>query len=57
MAYMRLGDLLIAAGAISEEQLQTALQTQKQQGATHDAGSKAVSDAVQTHTRIVHARN
>ena len=30
MAYMRLGDLLIAAGAITEEQLQTALQTQKQ---------------------------
>ena len=27
MAYMRLGDLLIAAGAITEEQLQTALQT------------------------------
>lgn len=32
MAYMRLGDLLIAAGAITEEQLQTALQTQKQSG-------------------------
>ena len=28
MAYMRLGDLLIAAGAITGEQLQTALQTQ-----------------------------
>ena len=29
MAYMRLGDLLIAAGAITDEQLQAALQAQK----------------------------
>ena len=32
MAYMRLGDLLIAAGAITDEQLQAALQAQKTSG-------------------------
>ena len=32
MAYMRLGDLLIAAGAITGEQLQAALQAQKTSG-------------------------
>ena len=30
MAYMRLGDLLIAAGAITQEQLEEALTIQKQ---------------------------
>ena len=30
MAYMRLGDLLIAAGVIRQEQLQEALSIQKQ---------------------------
>ena len=39
MAYMRLGDLLIAAGAITQEQLEEALTIQKQTKSSRNGSS------------------
>lgn len=53
MAYMRLGDLLIAAGAITEEQLQTALQTQKQSG--QRLGDVLIDSGIITQRQLIDA--
>ena len=53
MAYMRLGDLLIAAGAITEEQLQHALQAQKQSG--RRLGDVLIDSGVITQRQLIDA--
>ena len=53
MAYMRLGDLLIAAGAITEEQLQTALQAQKQSG--QRLGDVLIDSGIITQRQLIDA--
>ena len=53
MAYMRLGDLLIAAGAITQEQLQDALQVQKQSG--QRLGDVLINSGVITQRQLIDA--
>ena len=53
MAYMRLGDLLIAAGAITDEQLQAALQAQKTSG--QRLGDVLIDSGVITQRQLIDA--
>ena len=53
MAYMRLGDLLIAAGAITDEQLQAALQAQKTSG--QRLGDLLIDSGVITQHQLIDA--
>ena len=53
MAYMRLGDLLIAAGAITDEQLQAALKTQKSSG--QRLGDVLIDSGVITQRQLIDA--
>ena len=53
MAYMRLGDLLIAAGAITDEQLQSALQAQKTSG--QRLGDVLIDSGVITQRQLIDA--
>ena len=53
MAYMRLGDLLIAAGAITDEQLQAALQAQKTSG--QRLGDLLIDSGVITQRQLIDA--
>ena len=53
MAYMRLGDLLIAAGAISPAQLEEALSLQKQTG--QRLGDVLIDSGIITERQLIDA--
>ena len=55
MAYMRLGDLLISAGVITEEELNHGLQLQKQSETKERLGTVLIKNNIITENQLIEA--